>query len=439
MHTVQFGLQNDHIVELGANWIHGGTIANPLFTLAMQYSFKEGSGKVPILDRYENCCFAKSDGKIIDKELGQKAVKIFFEVERSAYMMFFQSTPFLSSDTNLYGYLIHELALRTEKDFTVDEQHDVRCIFNAMLNYLRFHVSDEMDKLSLKYYGTFQEIPGGDVVVPGGFQNLLQAVANELPPKCIQLNREVKKIIWNGVDNEMSSSPITIVCKDGSQWQSEYAIVTVSLGYLKNHHESLFCPQLPHPKIDAINKIGFGCTNKIFLEYDSPFWLSGALGFVGVAWSDDEQKDHKNAWEKSVYGFEEVYNNPNVLAAWIAGDGAEDMEQIPVDEVKEICSNLLRHITGNDTIPDPARVQKTGWRCDPYALGSYSYASTTSNSRDINNLARPLPSFQQPKLLFAGEATHPCYYSTVHGAFLSGIREAKLILQQNKKQDKSKL
>jgi hypothetical protein len=31
-------------------------------------------------------------------------------------------------------------------------------------------------------------------------------------------------------------------------------------------------------------------------------------------------------------------------------------------------------------------------------------------------------------VLFAGEATNPDYYSTVHGAFLSGVREAKRIL-----------
>ena len=34
----------------------------------------------------------------------------------------------------------------------------------------------------------------------------------------------------------------------------------------------------------------------------------------------------------------------------------------------------------------------------------------------------------KPRVLFAGEATHLRYYSTVHGAFLSGQREAKRIV-----------
>ena len=34
-------------------------------------------------------------------------------------------------------------------------------------------------------------------------------------------------------------------------------------------------------------------------------------------------------------------------------------------------------------------------------------------------------------ILFAGEATHAHYFGTVHGAYLSGVREAKRILKQS--------
>ena len=35
----------------------------------------------------------------------------------------------------------------------------------------------------------------------------------------------------------------------------------------------------------------------------------------------------------------------------------------------------------------------------------------------------------QPVLMFAGEATHPTFYSSSHGALLSGQREAKRIIE----------
>lgn len=35
---------------------------------------------------------------------------------------------------------------------------------------------------------------------------------------------------------------------------------------------------------------------------------------------------------------------------------------------------------------------------------------------------------QKPTIQFAGEATHPYYYSTVHGAVETGYREAERLI-----------
>lgn len=43
--------------------------------------------------------------------------------------------------------------------------------------------------------------------------------------------------------------------------------------------------------------------------------------------------------------------------------------------------------------------------------------------------------FQHPVLMFAGEAVHKSYFSTTHGAFMSGTSQAQIIidyLDQNK-------
>ena len=42
----------------------------------------------------------------------------------------------------------------------------------------------------------------------------------------------------------------------------------------------------------------------------------------------------------------------------------------------------------------------------------------------------PLPSEREARLLFAGEATHDYYYSTLHGAYSSGLQEAERALQR---------
>ena len=60
---------------------------------------------------------------------------------------------------------------------------------------------------------------------------------------------------------------------------------------------------------------------------------------------------------------------------------------------------------------------------DPYSLGAYSYVPVGAGAGDMDALAAPVGR----RLLFAGEATVAAHRATVHGAFLSGLREARRI------------
>lgn len=103
-------------------------------------------------------------------------------------------------------------------------------------------------------------------------------------------------------------------------------------------------------------------------------------------------------------------------------------EQVSIDTMK-----LFRHFLGNNyTIPDPVRVIKTTWGTNKHFLGSYSSRSLTTErlNTSAKDLGKPVEnSLGKPVLLFAGEATHEHYYSTVHGAVASGWREADRILK----------
>ena len=48
----------------------------------------------------------------------------------------------------------------------------------------------------------------------------------------------------------------------------------------------------------------------------------------------------------------------------------------------------------------------------------------------FETLSAPLPSSSDPRLLFAGEATVAEGFGTMHGARLSGIREAKRVVER---------
>jgi monoamine oxidase len=75
-------------------------------------------------------------------------------------------------------------------------------------------------------------------------------------------------------------------------------------------------------------------------------------------------------------------------------------------------------------VPNPIQTAITRWSQDPFARGSYSFPCTGSPRSDIRTLAASV----NRSLFFAGEATNSDYPGTVHGAYLSGLREAKAII-----------
>ena len=67
----------------------------------------------------------------------------------------------------------------------------------------------------------------------------------------------------------------------------------------------------------------------------------------------------------------------------------------------------------------------TRWASDPFSLGSYSYNKLGSNPNMRHELQKNLDNL----VFFAGEATNPDYFGTVHGAYLSGLRVAGEVLK----------
>ncbi len=67
-----------------------------------------------------------------------------------------------------------------------------------------------------------------------------------------------------------------------------------------------------------------------------------------------------------------------------------------------------------------------------YFLISAASMTMQSGSETSKATSSPLPSQDEPRLLFAGEATHEKFWSFMHGARESGIREANRILKEIK-------
>ena len=100
------------------------------------------------------------------------------------------------------------------------------------------------------------------------------------------------------------------------------------------------------------------------------------------------------------------------LAARLEGEGPGALTAFAIDE--------LTRLLGADLGRTLSPLAESAWKTDPWALGAYSHA-LPGRRDDRARLAAPVDG----RLFFAGEATHPSFFSTAHGAWESGVRAAE--------------
>lgn len=241
-----------------------------------------------------------------------------------------------------------------------------------------------MDEVSLSEFGEWTEIPGAHYVIPEGFMKIVELLAQDIPSRTICLSKPVRCIHWNysaqqhkGViakridtnrdnHNENHHSqrphddplilghPIYVECEDEEWIEADHVIITASLGVLKQNHEVMFSPSLPEDKVLAIEKLGISTTDKIFLEYEEPFW-SPECNSIQFVWEDEAQLEQQGypeeLWYKKICSFDVLYPPERygyMLSGWICGQEALFMEHCDDETVAETCTELLRRFTGED-------------------------------------------------------------------------------------------
>ncbi|KAG7530313.1 Amine oxidase [Arabidopsis thaliana x Arabidopsis arenosa] len=337
-------------------------------------------------------------------------------------------------------------------------------IFTMFSNTQRTYTSaDDLSTLDFAAESEYQMFPGEEITIAKGYLSVIHHLASVLPQGVIQLNRKVTKIEWQ-------SNEVKLHFSDGSVVFADHVIVTVSLGVLKAGIESdgeLFSPPLPDFKSDAIKRLGYGVVNKLFVEMSQRKFPSLQLVF------DREDSEFRFVkipwWMRRTATLTPIHSNSKVLLSWFAGKEAIELEKLTDEEIIDGVMTTISCLTGKEVKKDTAKtsrplingsfnddddevvkitkVLKSKWGSDPLFRGSYSYVAVGSSGDDLDAMAEPLPQIikkvgqvnghdqakvHELQVMFAGEATHRTHYSTTHGAYYSGLREANRLLKHYK-------
>lgn len=267
--------------------------------------------------------------------------------------------------------------------------------------YLTFDTGD-LDKLSSTLYNEGEEFGGVEHIAVDGYDQIPQYLSKDLK---VMLNQRVSAIDYTGEKVKITHN--------GMVSEADYVIVTVPLGVLKANRIA-FSPSLPSNKQTAINKLGMSCVNKFLLTWDTAFWEDVQY----ISYTPD-------VMDKFNYFVNVKKFNPsvNALMTFAYAEYARLTETMTDAQIISEIMAHLKDIYGN-SIPNPTNMLRTKWQSNENSFGAYSYTAVGSEMRHFEDLAESI----NDKVFFAGEHTEVDYFSTAHGAYLSGIREADKII-----------
>ncbi|OQR68022.1 hypothetical protein BIW11_04646 [Tropilaelaps mercedesae] len=457
--------KDNPVIELGAQWIHGQQ-GNSVFE-ACYNEIEKSDGLHDLLDLAAPTLFDRfyywhqlSDDQ---NEYMRNLNKVFVEFRDECGAL---SSDYIRGDgkhevaPSIYEFLEVRFRELLKREIDPGKKKMLKWFFDWGIRLENELNGGEAKEVSANYFGLYAECEGNILTElgPRGYKAFIDLLLRDIPAEAVKTNTEVIHINY-------STRPVKVTTTTGVE-EFDHVICSLPLGVLKERKSYLFTPELPLNKSKTIDAIGFGTCNKIYLEFarKDVFWTPGEV--FQVLWKEskllcigdasDNRKSRLKKWYHSINRFNAVRNNTCLLVAWIAGTAALEMETLPEDEVLVGCHEVLQMVVGRD-LPRAQRIIRSTWSSDPFSRGSYSFISTacdrrfySANSNDPTciysgasiellpvTLSEPILVEDTPTVCFAGEATSTHFYSTVHGAYDSGLREAIRIHNYLKNQEQN--
>ncbi|QYI96169.1 FAD-dependent oxidoreductase [Curtobacterium flaccumfaciens pv. flaccumfaciens] len=377
-------------VDLGASWIHG-VDGNPLWALASAFGIDNVEFTVGSF-QFDGRPIAWHDpsGAALSAEDTSAFVADLHTVDAALDAVVAHAPP-PSTYAAAVDTVLRSLRWQGDRAARVREYtaHRSEDLCGAPDTVLDAHGLDE------------EHVPGDEVVFPGGYAQYARALAEGLD---VRLSSVVRSVTQAG-------DSVTVALTDGTTVAAPQVVVTVPLGVLQAG-DVVFDPPLSAPVTGALDRLGMGTYDKVFLRFPARFW--------GDSWVIRQQGSAGVDWH-SWYDMSRVTGAP-VLAALVGGAGARRLETLPDAMVVDEGVAALRRMFG-PSVPQPEAFRITRWAEDPFSRGSYSYLHVGASPDDHDLLGTP-----SGRVQLAGEATWSDDPATVHGALLSGLRAAGRLL-----------
>jgi monoamine oxidase len=230
-----------------------------------------------------------------------------------------------------------------------------------------------------------------------GYGALIAALGADLP---LQLGCSVRRLDGTGRDIRLETDLGTIVTRQ--------VIVTVPTNVVASG-AIRFDPALDG-HVAAAAGLPLGLADKVYFELEAPQAFAPDTRLLGAT----DRTDMGSYTLRS--------RGAALVEGYFGGDYARQLEAGGLAAFADAAQREIGAVLGRDIAAKLKPLVATAWASDPFALGSYSHA-LPGQADARARLAAPIDG----RILFAGEATSPHFFSTAHGAWEEGVRAARAL------------
>ena len=350
-----------------------------------------------------------------------------------------------------------------------------KSICEQMVFAYNSEIGDPIETQSLKFFYLEDGIDGADAFVASTYKNIvLQIGEAATSARVIRFHQEIIKV--QSFPRSLDRKSVAVETATGEIELFDEIVVTCPLGWLKRH-KTAFSPSIPLVLERAIDRIGYGALEKVFVTFPAAFWQEATdKGDTGSSLGEREKNSDKASGFIFWHFLSPSYHPlTKEIGPWtqefVALSGLPGINAHPtlVFYVAPPCSrhlipsitNITHHSKAYNEllrsfaepfysrIPNydpnnsdclPTWFLSTQWQNDPFA-GHGSYISFQVGLENADEDLRILRSGGGKGVLgnnlmgddrgvwFAGEHTAPlCGLGTTTGAWWSGERAARDIL-----------
>lgn len=381
-------------VNLGAHFIHGCESAG--CNLLLDFCKKHNIRTVDSTSPSEKYFTGEGPGLIVPASSVQKANDTIKSLDEQFSKM--------STTNDTLRHVVEKApevrALEHNEQLVLEHLMQAKHAYAASAEEVS--IAGVQDQLKRHHHRRVDHRSCGQRILPFGFGSVVQYLARGIA-RCVRFGEAVCQI-----EQSLSSKECVVTTSAGRQYTADAVIVTVPLGVLKARAIS-FVPALPEAKLEAIDKLGFGIQNRVYLTFETTFWDSEVQAF------------HCCPDTRFQFFNMAVHGLGSMLSVIVRPPFSQQLEKMDDESVVKEVLDVLQ--TMFPEVPAPTSYKISRWGSDPFARGSFSYIPSGSSLDDVHALAK-----KHHFIYFAGEATSDEEMQMARGAFTSGIRAAGEIL-----------